>query len=218
MADSFSFEADIKQALPYLNRLAKKQIPYATSRALNDVAVKAYRQERAKIYQQLDRPKPYTVSGIRYQKSTKKDLIAGVYIKPIQSRYLRKQILGGMRRPRGGTALPVNFPLDEFGNIPGRRRGLIKKSLQFKARGRTKTGKRRKGKAHYQFVADIKGIIGIWDYRRDSRQLKLMARIQKTVKYKPRFKFFDNAERVGRKYFASFFYKHLENAIKTANR
>jgi len=77
------------------------QMPYATSRALNDAAKEAVKDLNASTATYFDRPtaftqKGYTVTGY----STKKDLKATLNLKPLQAKYLLPSIKGGIRPQR----------------------------------------------------------------------------------------------------------------------
>ena len=48
----------------------------------------------------LDRPNPFTQRGIGVNKSSKRRLIASVFIKDIQWKYLKWQVEGGIRHAR----------------------------------------------------------------------------------------------------------------------
>lgn len=71
--------ADIKAATQYLTDLERRQIPFATARALNTVAFNAMRAGREYLQANIDRPTPFTVkSWYVRRKATKTKLVAVV--------------------------------------------------------------------------------------------------------------------------------------------
>ena len=73
-------KADVKEVVRMLDSVQRKQVPFATSRALNDTAYDGMQHARKMAKRLLNRPTASTIRGIRYFKSTKKDLRAGVFI------------------------------------------------------------------------------------------------------------------------------------------
>jgi hypothetical protein len=78
------------------------------------------------IVRELDRPTPFTIKGVRWQGASKNDFKTGrlhsrVYLMPTQAEYLRYQIEGDTRTPKG-TAIGVptsNVKLNRYGNLAG---------------------------------------------------------------------------------------------------
>lgn len=198
MTVDLDVRSDVKQVTRMLTNLQKKQVPFATSKALNDTANDVQRAETAQLPKKLDRPTPFTMRAFGVKRSTKRKLIATVFIKDIQAEYLKYQIEGGRRTTEGkGTGVPYkNKKLNVYGNIPGRRKGLVK-------------GKR-------QFIATIKGIPGVWEVRGKKRAPRLMIAFEKTVRYKERFPFVKIAEGTARNRFPRRFSAALEHAMRTA--
>jgi hypothetical protein len=77
------------------------QMPYATSRALNDAAKEAVKDLNASTTTYFDRPTPFTQKGYTVTGySSKKDLKATLNLKPLQAKYLLPSIKGGVRPQR----------------------------------------------------------------------------------------------------------------------
>jgi hypothetical protein len=112
------------------------------------------------VYQDGDiseawRPTPQTVNSVRIKPATKYKLTAKVFLLPWSAEYLQYQIYGGTRHVR--TAVPTkNARLNKYGNIPGRKTGLVKRQNQFI----TKTGVfrtvRKKAVLEYAFIENPK--------------------------------------------------------------
>jgi len=126
-----SVVANTKQLTKHLNRVQRKQIPFATSKALNDVAFDARSYLQKSLPRRLDRPTKGIISSVQVQKSKKKNLtaivgFAGLGFKSTNwsespAKIMRRHIKGGTRSPEG-KAIPVpivnNLKLNKFGNMP----------------------------------------------------------------------------------------------------
>jgi len=162
--------ADTKQLTKHLNRIQKKQIPFATSKALNDVAFDSRSFIQKSLPRRLDRPTKGIISSVQVEKSKKKNLVArvgfaGLGFKSTKwsespAEIMLRHIKGGTRSPQG-KAIPVpivnNLKLNKFGNMPRTKiKTLLAKSDKYfsgqpKGRDagiyeRTKRTKRKPGK------------------------------------------------------------------------
>ena len=125
-----SIESDVKKLTKSLNRIQRKQIPFATSRAINTLAFDVRKALQDGLDLHLDRPTPYTKRGVQVEKSTKKNLVAEVGFRSktfgkgkgstTQASYMKRQIEGGLRRPNK-RAIPVpiedNIRLNKYGSL-----------------------------------------------------------------------------------------------------
>ena len=195
-----TIKQDLKKLSASYKKLQKRQIPFAASQALNDVAFDAQRANQAQIAKKLDRPTRFTVRGFRVRKSTKRNLRAIIFIDPRVDKYLQYQIDGGTRVTDGrGTGVPTsNARLNKHGNIPGRRKGLIKNKRQF--------------------IATIKGISGVWERARGARdrRVKLIVAFETRVKYRQRYPFEKINYGVANRMFSRHFATRMARAISTA--
>ena len=193
-----SLQSDIDRVIKNMSAIAKKQVPFAASQAINDVALDSQRALKIQAEKKLDRPTRATVNSFRVKRSTKLNLKAEVFILPWAYEYLKYQIHGGIRRSSGkGTGVPFNARLNKFGNIPGRKKGLVKKKKQF--------------------IATIKGVSGVWErFGRGGKQLKLVIAFEKEVRYSKRFEFTKIVQGVVKNKFNSHFSKRLSSALKTS--
>jgi len=165
-------KVDIKRALRKLD-IAAKQIPFATALALSKTAAQAQRDVTAELPRIFDRPNPFTQRAIGYQRASKANLTAMVFVRPKQAEYLRRQITGGTRLPRGrGLALPADVPLDQFGNV---RRAWLRQ-----VRNRRDV-----------FSGTVGGVAGLWQRtgKGGARGLKLLLAYEAKAEYSPRFDF-----------------------------
>lgn len=71
--------ADLRKVQSYFGKVAK-QIPFATSKALNDTAYAGQKAVVGEMKAKFDRPTPYALRGIVVDKSTKQNLAAWVKV------------------------------------------------------------------------------------------------------------------------------------------
>jgi len=198
----------------------QKQITFASAVALTKTAQLSVAELKKRAIKDLDNPTPFTLKGFRFTSATKRNLEARVYIAPIQAAYMQWQVYGGVRpkRAKKGELIPINIPLNKYGNVVGRRGGKINKLL---ARKDT-------------FIDTINGVYGIWqrlytskagrisaagnsEKRNEaSKKLKLLALLKPTVQYKPKFNFDKIVNGTLEKEFEKEFDKALSNARATA--
>ena len=183
-----------------LTRLERKQIPFAAAKALTMTASDAKRAIDRQLPMKLDRPTRFTMNAIAIRRATKSNQQSEVYVRPLQAQYLRYQIEGGVRKARGGgIGVPTrNARLNKFGNIPGRRSGLIKNKRQF--------------------IATINGVAGVWERTGGRRGVgvKLIAAFEQQVKYSKRLPFYKIAGSTARSTFGKNFVKTMNQALATA--
>ncbi len=144
---NISVKMDVQAVTRSLSNLQARQIPFATSQALNDTAIQARQQVIDKLDQYIDRPTPFTKRGFIYRRSSKSKLTAQVLILDNRWKYLKYQVRGGVRHP-AGKAIPVGVAAkrNKYGNM-GRNQlqTLINSSTSF--------------------VGEIDGVGGVWDRR-----------------------------------------------------
>ena len=200
MAVNVSVKADIKQATRYLTKVQRKQIPFATSLAINKTLQNIQKKEQEQMVVRLDRPTSQTVKAVRIAPSKKKVLpISGsVFLLDWAAEYLNYQIEGGTRRTK--TAVPTsNAKLNKFGNIPGRKTGLLKRKTDF--------------------IATIRGTAGVWRKTgsRNNKQLRLIHAFIENPRYKPaRWPFYKIGAKVVDRKFSINFNRALADALRTA--
>lgn len=190
-----SIKADVRAAKKML-RGFQKQIPFAAAKALTDTVKAVQKAEQKQMPRKLDRPTPFTLKGISIERATKRDLSARVFIRPIQAEYLIYQIEGGRRQATSkGLGVPtMHARLNKYGNIPSRRKGLVKK--------------------RNQFIATIGATTGVWE--RSSKGLKLIVLIASSAEYRKRFPFYKIGEGVIKGTWRKYFNASIQHAIRTA--
>lgn len=191
-----SIKSDIKPIAKWLTAVQKKQIPFAASQAINSTLFDARPAMQKQMEQQLDRPTPFTIRGIRVEKATKRSMRGKIYITPVVWEYLQWQVKGGAKR--GGNVVPLaSKKLNKYGNIAGKRKGLLKgKAQRFgKVKGKT---------AVYQ----DKG-------RKGAKVSKLLIVIEPVVQYKKRYTFRKGVGIVVKQKFPGHFNRAMAMALRT---
>lgn len=141
-----------------LNRLEHKQMPFASSVALNRTVMDVKQNTTRRLSKDIDRPTPFTQRGIFTRPSTKTRLVAEVGFKDIQAGYLQYLSEGGTRRPNGrAIVVPVGMRLNKYGNM-------------------TRTAVRRALADPRVFSGKVKGVSGIWKRPRKGTQRKSSAK------------------------------------------
>lgn len=193
-----SVKPEVKKAKKQLTRIQKKQIPYALSTALNDVAFDARPAEQNAQRQYIDRPTPYTQKGFKVTKSTKKTLVARIEVPEQRWKYLQKQVHGGAStRSNKKHAIPVNQALlNKYGGMP---------------RNKAATLLRRKN----HFMASINGTYGVWKRDRTGA-LTLQILLKQTTQHTASYPLWNATRRVVEKRFPHKFAARLRYALRTA--
>jgi hypothetical protein len=189
----FNVKGDIKPITKHLNKLHKKQIPFAAAQAINNTLFDVMKAQKAQLPKKLDRPTPFTMKAFKVNKAKKTELVGDIHVTPERYKYLKYAIEGGTRT--GNIGVPTRHAkLNKYGNIPQRRKGLIKNKNQF--------------------IKTIGNITGVWE--RNNTGTKLVVAFEKSVTYKKQFPFYKIAEGVARKKFQRNFKQALTRAIRTA--
>ena len=213
--------SDVKELTKSLNRIQRKQIPFATSRALNTLAFDVRKMLQDGLDIHMDRPTPYTKRGVQVEKSTKKKLVAEVGFRSksfgkgkgsaTQASYMKRQIEGGTRKARS-KAIPVpvpkNLKTNKYGSIV---RGKIQKLLADKDK---------------YFSGVPKGISdapGIWQRmpanskrKKPGGKIRMVIAWEPKTQYSKRFPFKRIVETTVRTNFRKRFDFELREALKTA--
>jgi len=114
----------------------------------------------------IDRPTPFTLSGVGRFYAKRNRLNTVIFLKDIQAAYLETVIDGGVI---DSTITPVlrNVRLNQYGNIRGKRQ----KGLQAVA-----------GRARSKFVGEVMGVYGAWQrYGPGGSRLKLLAKLERNA-------------------------------------
>mgnify|MGYP003126729206 FL=1 len=189
-------KSNIKEITKFTTTVQKKQIPFATSVAINNTLFDLKKEMSKQMDKKLDRPTPFTKRGFFINKAKKNLLVGVLLMKDIVANYMQYQIEGGTRTT--GKQIPVpykpNARLNKFGNIIGKRTGLIKKNTQF--------------------IGNVSGTEGVYERTKDG--LKLIIGFERSVNYRPRFPFYIIAEKFSNAVFDKKFVKAFNRALRSA--
>ena len=185
---------NIKEVTKNLKRKEKKQIPFATMIAINDTLFQLRKEMGKQTVKKLDRPTPFTQKGFMVRKANKKNLLGMLFIKKDVAKYLKFQIEGGVRSSNKKIGVPTGkSKLNKYGNIPGRKKGLIRNKKQK--------------------IMTIKDMTGVFEEHKD-RTLSLMVAFKDRVVYPAIFPFY----KIGQKFISSVFDKNFRKALDKALR
>ena len=162
-----SVKSNIKPFVKQLKKFQNVDIPNITRIALNETATRVKELEQVQMRKSFDRPKPQTIKSIYVQFAKKNYPIARITFRDWAQEFIHRNIVGGIRRVKNTAVPTVNARLNQFGNIPGRKQGVIK------------------GK---QFRATIDGIYGVWE--RNKNGLKIIHRFETNPRYDAIFPFY----------------------------
>jgi hypothetical protein len=162
-----SIHNNIKSFNKDLQKFKRVDIPNITRIALNDTAKRIQELERMSMKKSFNKPRPQTLKSIYVIFAKKNKLKATITFRDWAQDFINRNIVGGVR-PVKNTAVPTpNAKLNQYGNIPGRKSGVIK------------------GK---QFKATIKGTYGVFEPKKDG--LKIIHRFVTNPQYRPIFPFY----------------------------
>ena len=190
-----SLKHDVAKLRRTLALWERKQLPFATSRALNDAAfaVRKHTVERAWPEAVDVKKRSFARSAFRVKTSSKVKLRAEVFARH-GSEIFERQARGGIQIPYGShLAIPTTNALTPTGRI--RRAAVI--------RGNTRMFKARFGRT-----------LGLWT--RNRKGLQLMYHLVPRVRTPKSFRFYEDAERVAVKTFRRQIRKRLREALRTA--
>jgi len=215
-----SVKSNVKSFTRKLPPFLKKQVPFATSLALNETAKKAAKAQRAQAQRIFDRPTPFLLNGIysprgrgsfRGKRSTKRDLSA-LLVPGLKGRnrfddasarineVIRIQTQGGTRLPKKrALVVPTSSArLNKYGNLTRNRvQTLLNRSDVFSA-----------GRAQ--------GLPpGIYKRRRDGA-LRMLIAYEPSADYRKVYPYYRIANGVVRSQFDKEFRKAFKRAVSTA--
>jgi len=211
---------DIRANLKPLQRafigLSAKQVPFATSLALNALAKGVVAQEKDEVSDTFDTPTPFTQNAFRIEVATKSRPIARVAAKDIQAEYLEPYVVGGNRSlgTKRGMLAPREITLNQYGNLAkGKLASLKGKPGVFIGKVTTRNGK---------------VVNGVWQRPTSAARrvgnkggkartgLKLLIQFEDTTPVRKRFDFFGRATAYLKANAAREFDAALKRAFATA--
>lgn len=198
-----NIKADTKAINKRLTSLEKKQIPFATSKAINKTAFQTRRQLQKDMDTTFRKGAAgFTKKGVFVKPSHKTNLVANVYILKEQAKYLEKQVFGGVRRE--SFAIPIPFR---------NRVGLTNQGNLTKAKFRSLVNNKNNK------ILDINGVKGLYELKKNTKPKLLVALNRRSVSYNnPKFKFFALGRRAVNKFFIKNYERELKQAIRKSTK
>lgn len=165
-----------------MTALEKKQVPFAVSKTLNELArglaTKELRGEANKTFE--GGATAYSKGAFRYAKSTKRKLSATVYVDLKTREYMKYQIDGGKRTPQKKKIFVPsnNIKKNKYGNLTRGKRNKIftDKTKYFQGSPNGKSGTANEG---------------VWERYGPKRgkKIRMVGRFVKSAKYKKKLPF-----------------------------
>lgn len=223
-----SIKADLQPLHRAMIALGAKQVPFATSLALNELAGGVAVEESVAVEQTFDTPTPFTRNAFRVEVATKSRPIAIVAVKDIQAAYLAPYVVGGDRSlgTKRGMLAPRGVPLNQFGNLTRRKLAQLKAKpntfigpVRFKngkvvngvwQRGDTKRGERYKGQGDYGTRGKHNVVAG------NRTTLTLLIQFEDSTPVRKHLPFEERAQKYVARNAAPAFDRALQRAFSTA--
>lgn len=186
--------------LKFLETVHKKQVPYATSSALNATIFEVRKEIVGRTWEAAfeARNKRFPNTLFRVRKATKRRFSVTLYDR-LGRASLDLHAKGAVKRPKAGSlAIPT-------GNIKRTASGKISKA-------------RRPQGLRNSFVADLRGRgRAVWQrYGRDGSKLRLMYDLERSAQISKRFMFYEDAEKVALRQYPRQWDKSFMRAVRTA--
>ena len=200
-----TLQSDMRKLQQSLTEFQKKQLPFATSVALNQVASLGQKAALRSMSRNLDKPTPFTKRGLRITRSTKTRLMSEVYIQEIQAAYLQYQVEGGTRRPKSRALIvPVQQRVNQYGNLPRNKvKQLLARNDVFVVHSRNRDGRSRELSS------------GIYQRMKTGR-LKMLVAFETKAKYSKRYPFEASVVDEVNRYLVPVFRQSFARALATA--
>ena len=189
-------DTNVKQFTKKLSFFEKDLMKSATPRAINKTLQKLQGHQLLLTRKFLDRPTRQTQKGFFIKFASARQPIGSLNMKDFVAEYLQYQVEGGFRYSDKKNPVPIegNAKLNQFGNITGKRRGIIKNKKQF--------------------IAEIKGITAVWERVGNKGVKPIILLTQNFAKYEKKFPFYKESS----KYVQRNFNRQLKVAFARAKR
>jgi len=196
----------------------KKQIPFATARALTSVARQIQEAEKLQMKKVLQNPTPFTVNAVGSIGARKDNLVAKVFVRDIAAGYLDPFEFGGVHKLNSQALLnPKSIRLNKYGNLSRNKLSQLKAKKNI-------------------FIGTIDGIDGVWQrpkYKKVKRRLqrskngtrqdrlpqplpKLLIRFGNALPVHEHLDYFKTAQAMAQQLMPGEMAKALDEAMKTA--
>lgn len=210
MSLSISVSSNVKQFQRRLSRVQRKQLPFATMKAINDTAFDVKDRTIQRTFPAAfpeGKNRSFIKQALRIRKARKTNLEAHVFDR-FGYEWLQRQAKGGTKRPkRKALAIPQ---FGKRGGLKRTARGVSPAKRPKALRGRPNIITPRQGSRLSPGI--YKRVGGA----RNRRLVLLYRFVSRSVRVKKAFRFYEDAQRETRKKFPIHFRRHLRRALKTA--
>ena len=219
-----TIKIDLKSELPSAIRWTDamtKQLPFATSQALNSTGFAIRSSLKGASRQYFDNPTPFIQNAWQVDRSNKRSLAVTVYPEAKREPYLRKNITGGRR---GAKPFETKYLSEASGSVPGGSR-LVPAVIRRNAQGNVslaalrrilgKVGTTGKGSV---FIGTPKGVNrtpGVYQRGTKGRLIPLFVAVPSAT-YRPIFPINDIGQKVVDRRFGDYLRSSLEKAVAAA--
>lgn len=234
-----TIKIDDRELRRRLTGIAKKQMPFAASRALNATGYDILEENKNLMRNVFDNPTPWTLNAFMVKRATKNHLTVSVERKTAVGRrfYLDVQKAGGARKQTGieslfehnlpfagqiNAVIPTrNIRRNKYGNVsPAAMQRILSgvKVQRDKMQNSTRaSAKRSRGRRAFYFAPKAGSRLspGVWE-RRGRRIRKVLAFTKVMPKYTAKFPMEKHARGVAVRVFAPHFKRELHRAVQTA--
>lgn len=186
---------NIKEFEKEFRKFQRVDMQNITRIALNETAKKIQSFEVTSMKKSFDRPRPQTLKSLFIKYAKKNNLVATITFRDWAQEFINRNIEGGIRKVTNTAVPTINAKLNQYGNIPGRRSGVVKAN---------------------QFRAVIKGIYGVWERNKKTGALKIIHRFETNPVYKAIFPFYRIANKTANKFMPINFQRVAEYYIRKA--
>lgn len=235
---SIQFQSNISRWTQFMGS-ARRQVPFATARALTKVAQQIVDDERDDLNSIFDRPTRYTRNSLVSKGANKRNLRAEIYFKDSsrhRRHYLLPQVEGGGRPHKRFEAWLISrgimesdeyavpaagVRLNKFGNISQSTIGQILTQLNASPDGmqwETARSRKRAGPKRFRYFVPKPGSRlsrGIWR-RVGKRKISPILLFVRAPRYDARYGFHNRMYRKAERLFPPIFLRELKHAIETA--
>ena len=128
---NISIASNVRDQVRRVAEEHKRQIGFATVKAVNELAKIAAAEEKKGLSEFFDNPTPFTVNSVAIKFAKKGNPTATIYIRPLAARYIAPYEFGGKQYlgDKPADLVPIDATSNQYGNLP---RNTIKRYLNRK--------------------------------------------------------------------------------------
>lgn len=152
---NISIASNVRDQVRRVAEEHKRQIAFATVKAVNELAKLAAAEEKKGLSEFFDNPTPFTVNSVAIKYAKKGNPTATIYIRPLAARYIAPYEFGGKQYlgEKPADLVPIDAASNQYGNLP---RNTIKRYLNRKD----------------VFLGKVGSVYGLWQRPTPQKQMK----------------------------------------------